>query len=80
MTTGKGKYDDDCTKFREDTEATGVLVVVFDGKHGNGFSVQCKDLYLIASIPQILRNVANEIDNDLRDDILKTEVDHEKKD
>jgi len=39
MTIGEGKYDDLCTIVRERTNARAVLVAVFEGDYGDGFSV-----------------------------------------
>jgi len=60
---GPGKYDDVCTMVRERTEARAVLVVVIDGKLGNGFSFQGDPLSL-ASVPEILEDVAGRIRED----------------
>jgi hypothetical protein len=46
---------------REYTKASGVIVVVFNGTFGNGFSVQAVP-EIVASVPAILRELANEID------------------
>jgi hypothetical protein len=37
---GPGKYDQYATLVREATNAQGVVVIVFEGDQGNGFSVQ----------------------------------------
>jgi len=60
---GPGKYDDVCTMVRERTEARAVLVVVIDGKLGNGFSFQGDPLSL-ASVPEMLEDVARQIRED----------------
>jgi hypothetical protein len=64
---GPGKYDDVCTQAREATEATeaaSVVLIVFGGKHGHGFSVQSSTADLLL-LPQILRSIADQIDNDM---------------
>jgi hypothetical protein len=63
MPAGPGKYDDACTQAREHTKATAVLLIVFEGKDGSGFSYQ-GDLLHLAAVPDILENVAAEIRRD----------------
>jgi hypothetical protein len=65
MALGPGKYDDEATVVMEMTEASGVLVVVMGGDRGQGFSFQ-GDIELIRYIPNMLRTVANQIEDDLR--------------
>jgi hypothetical protein len=64
VTTGPGKYDDLCTLVREKAEADGVVVLVFDGNKGSGFSVQ-GPVSLTTTLARLLRNMADEIDRDL---------------
>ena len=47
MPLGKGKYDDLCTKVREDAHAVAALVIVIRGNKGDGFSLQTGDLRLL---------------------------------
>jgi len=63
MPLGAGKYDDLCSQIREQTQATGVLIVVFNGNFGNGFSAQIADPLLLARLPQVLREVAKKIED-----------------
>jgi len=60
MALGPGKYDDICTMVREQTGARGALVIILDGKHGDGFSCQA-DLYATLRLPELLDNVAKQI-------------------
>ena len=63
MAIGPGKYDDLCTQVREQTEAEGAIVAVFNGKRGTGFSVQgTVEVHL--KLPSILREMANQIERD----------------
>jgi hypothetical protein len=62
MTLGRGKYDDLCTKVREEAKAGGAIVIVTDGIHGHGISCQT-DVATLAILPQILRDVANMIED-----------------
>ena len=61
MPSGPGKYDDLCTKIREEAGATGVILLIGDGKLGSGFSVH-GDAFFIASVPAMLREIAGEIE------------------
>lgn len=60
MAIGPGKYDDLCTLVRERAKAQGVIVIVFDGNKGSGFSCQA-DLLTQVTIPAILEKVAADI-------------------
>jgi hypothetical protein len=64
MAVGPGKYDLIATMVREMTSASGVVILVFDGAHGSGFSVQ-GPIELTTSLPKMLRGIADDIDKDL---------------
>jgi hypothetical protein len=55
-----GKYDNICTLVRESSNAEGVIVIIFNGDCGSGFSVQCVE-GLNLEIPIILEKVADDI-------------------
>lgn len=57
---GPGKYDDACTQARLSTNALGAILIVLDGKHGNGFSVQVP-LHVLPALPELLETVARQI-------------------
>jgi hypothetical protein len=59
---GPGKYDDSCTSVRETLNADAVILIVLNGTHGNGFSVQAP-LELARQLPEMLRHMADEIEN-----------------
>ena len=59
---GPGKYDDLAGYVREKAEALGAIVIIFQGKHGHGFSCQLP-AEAISGIPDILRQIAKEIEN-----------------
>lgn len=61
---GPGKYDDICTKVREEAQAEGALIVVFSGKYGHGFSAQLA-LEQTLAIPALLRFLADQIEKEL---------------
>lgn len=62
MAMGPGKYDDLCTYVREQSGGQGAIVIVIGGKRGNGFACQT-DLATLQSLPEILRHMADEIDD-----------------
>jgi len=61
LSLGPGKYDEQCTKVRTETLAEGVLLVVYRGTKGSGFSVQAP-IPVIAALPKILRDTARQIE------------------
>ena len=61
MAWGPGKYDPEATQVRASTKANGVILIVFEGDRGSGFSAQLDALKLIA-IPQMLRDIADQIE------------------
>ena len=62
---GPGKYDEYATVVREHTEADGVILIVIEGNQGSGFSVQSVTPGLNEKLPELLRHLANEIEQDL---------------
>jgi hypothetical protein len=61
MAFGPGKYDDLATEVRAKAKAEGVVVIVINGHLGGGFSAQLSPLMTL-QLPQILRDIANQID------------------
>jgi hypothetical protein len=49
---------------RERASAKGVIVLVFEGDRGSGFSVQATP-EVTATIPSILRQIADSIEKDM---------------
>lgn len=64
LTDNPGKYDDLCQLARVAAEAKGAVLMVFDGKAGNGFSVQLTPELLVL-LPGLLDYMAKEIRRDL---------------
>ncbi len=62
--TGPGKYDQECTMVRTETDAELVLLAVINGKQGSGFSVQAEARVDLRQVPRILRLIANQIEAD----------------
>jgi hypothetical protein len=65
MALGPGKYDHLATEARRAAKAAGVVVIVFDGEYGNGFSVQATGPMTLA-LPGVLRGVADQMEADLK--------------
>lgn len=65
MPIGPGKYDDLTTHVRVQSKALGVIVIVFEGEHGSGFSVQAP-LDITLKLPGLLRTVAADIEASMR--------------
>lgn len=61
MAWGPGKYDDLASHVRGIAEAEGVLLLVFNGTRGSGFSAQLP-LALTLTLPTILRDIAQQIE------------------
>ena len=62
---GPGKYDHACTLAREATDAHTCLVVIIGGNRGHGFSVQTLDTDSVEELPEILRIIADEIEDEI---------------
>jgi len=62
---GAGKYDDECTALRQALKAEGVVLIISGGAKGQGFSVQAPLMFLL-HLPQVLRGVADEIDDQVK--------------
>lgn len=65
MAIGAGKYDDLCTRIREEALAKMAIVIILDGRNGSGFSIQAEDLMDIKNIPVLMHKMADEIERDL---------------
>jgi hypothetical protein len=60
-----GKYDAEATAARYVTEAQCVLLIVLGGYRGSGFSVQSEQPDIIEKLPELLRTVAANIEQEL---------------
>jgi hypothetical protein len=70
MPIGPGKYDDLCTmvrkhagiaaEFKPGEPCGGVIVIVFGGDKGNGFSCQA-DLETTLRLPDVLEDIARQM-------------------
>ena len=59
---GPGRYDAATTAARIATAAEGVILIVFNGVDGSGFSAQLTARQM-RGIPDILRDVADQIEH-----------------
>jgi hypothetical protein len=63
MAKGPGKYDNICTTAREAAQADSVVLIVLNGVHGSGFSVQSSarlDQHSLADLLEIVVNAMRE--------------------
>lgn len=67
MPLGGGKYEPEARQVIESSKAQAVLVIVLAGDRGTGFSIVSTDPRIMAGVPPVLRNVADQIDKDLSD-------------
>lgn len=61
MAHGPGKYDDFVTHVREQAQAEAVLLIVFNGNRGSGFSMQARGHMPPAQVAAILEDTARQI-------------------
>jgi hypothetical protein len=61
MPLGPGKYDAEVTMVREKLAAEGVILLVFNGNKGGGFSCQLT-AELLLHVPAMLRDIAKQIE------------------
>jgi hypothetical protein len=61
MSDGLGKYDDLCTYVREQAKAMTAIIIVLDGEHGSGFSLQSHVENSRAFLPDLLETMAADI-------------------
>lgn len=62
MPLGPGFYDDECTRIRESSGASVVILLVLGAPHGkNGMSCQCHEDHVL-HLPMMLRDIAQQIE------------------
>ena len=61
MPAGPGKYDDVCVATMEATGGSAVVLIVINGHHGSGFSVNTVNPAVTAELPALLEQVAKQI-------------------
>ena len=66
MPRGPGKYDDICTQVRKASGAQGVVLMIVDGTHGHGFSIQVATRDIQHEIAGMLRQAADQIEADVK--------------
>jgi hypothetical protein len=65
MPVGPGIYDQEVTDLMASTQASAIILHVFNGNRGSGFSVQARG-DITAALPEILRQVADRIEESLQ--------------
>lgn len=61
MAHGPGKFDSLCTYVREQAEAQAAVVLVVNGRLGNGFSVQAERELPLLVLAEMLETVARQM-------------------
>lgn len=61
MAIGPGKYNDICTRVREELKAEGVILIVFGGEKGEGFECQLPP-WEVHRLASTIRHIAKEIE------------------
>ena len=61
---GPGKYDSELTAACKSADADSGILIILGGDRGSGFSVQAT-LDVIVSMPDLLRKLADEVEQDL---------------
>ena len=61
-----GKYDYLCVDALEKTNAECAVLMIFNGQRGNGFSVNSRSMDIVYTLPERLRYMADQIENDLK--------------
>ncbi len=73
MNTDGGKYEFACKLVMLEAQAEGAVLLVFNGKHGHGCSV-CMPAHAMPFLPEALRKLADQIEDELIADIIKREA------
>jgi len=60
-----GKYSDLCEELRDRTAADGTVVMIYNGEHGNGFSMLGSPEFCSA-MPFVLRHMADLLEADAK--------------
>jgi hypothetical protein len=65
MPTGPGKYDNEASRIREETNAELIILAILGGDKGDGFAIQTTSPAALKRVPDMLRFMADQIDNDV---------------
>lgn len=74
MAFGGGKYEPEAEAALKTTNADLIGVFVVGGNRGDGFALQVKapsGLLALAKLPEILRTIAEQVENDLRSPVAR---------
>lgn len=72
MAVGRGKYNAEAEAILKETQARGVVVLVFDGTKGSGMSCVC-ETELLRLLPGYLRSLSQDIEEEIKQDLSKLE-------
>ena len=62
MPDGGGKYTMECARARIAAQAETAILLIWNGRFGNGFEVQSTNPDMQAELPKLLRDMANQIE------------------
>lgn len=65
MPRGPGKYDPEASAALASAQAAAVVLIVIGGDRGSGFSVQSMTPDTLRNLPNLLRGIADAIDQDV---------------
>lgn len=66
MSIGSGKYDVECAAIMDVLKASTVVLMVMGGKRGHGASLKTTSIVDMAIMPNVLREMADELEKDVR--------------
>jgi hypothetical protein len=67
MPMGGGKYTNECTLARNAAQADAAILLIINGRLGQGFEVQTTDPQIVKSLPKLLRGMADQIEEALHE-------------
>ena len=63
-----GRYDDECERAFHSTRASVAVLLILNGRHGNGLSISTQDPELLVAMPEFLREIATNIEERVKTD------------
>lgn len=62
MPSGPGKYTAECARARIQAQAETAILLILNGRLGNGFEVQSTNTHTQKELPALLRSMADQIE------------------
>ena len=62
MPAGPGRYTAECARARIQAQAETAILLIWNGRLGNGFEVQSTNPDMQSELPGLLRNMADQIE------------------